>query len=97
MRLGYAAVVLGILHIAARQGGEWLAWITFQRDAILPPFGLILFVATAVVLVLRLIMWYGIVHKKKIPSNAVPVGNDLVYAQKMALEQHATPLPKDLK
>ncbi len=90
MRFGYLALILAVLHTAARQGGEWIGWITFQREYVLPPFGLLMFIATCVVLLLRALMWYGVVHKKVVPSNALP-------EEQSILNAHATPLKASMK
>ncbi len=90
MRFGYLALILAVVHTAARQGGEWIGWISFQREYLLPPFGLLMFIATAVVLLLRVIMWYGIVHKKVVPLNALS-------EDKSILNAHTTPLKSSMK
>lgn len=63
MRFGYLALILAVVHTAARKLPDWVMWSTGNADFLLPPFGLIMLVGTIVVILLRILMYFDI--KKK--------------------------------
>jgi DMSO/TMAO reductase YedYZ heme-binding membrane subunit len=70
LRMGYAAVVLSIIHIGARQYPQWFAWVAGESESLLPPLSLPTFALTCVILAWRLMMEYHLrlVAKKKAPT-----------------------------
>lgn len=64
LRGGYLAIIFAVLHTAARKGEVWWLWVTGQANYILPPMGLLVFVAMIVVLGLRVGMEIDIRRKR---------------------------------
>lgn len=60
LRFGYLALILGVVHTAARGGGDWMLWLTGKADYLFPPFGLLMATGTIVIILLRIAMYIDI-------------------------------------
>lgn len=67
LRLGYAAVILSIIHMSWRNIESWAEYLQGDTLMLFPPLSMIIFVVTLVILLLRLIMQYDL-HQKKSPK-----------------------------
>jgi DMSO/TMAO reductase YedYZ heme-binding membrane subunit len=63
LRLGYAAILLALLHILWRNWHVWLGWLMGRSDSFVPPIGLLVTVAAVTICILRVMMIFG--HKPK--------------------------------
>jgi len=66
LRFGYVAYILIIIHLIALKYKGWISWIQ-EREDLLPPLGLPLFIFALFVIVLRIILEIAIRRNKKRP------------------------------
>ena len=59
LRLGYAAILLSLVHILWRNWQEWLGWLMGRSESFVPPLGLLVTIAAITICILRLAMVFG--------------------------------------
>lgn len=64
LRLGYAAVILSVIHMSWRNMESWGEYLSGDTLMLFPPLSMLISVVTLVILFLRLIMQYDLSQKK---------------------------------
>ncbi|MBI4130799.1 hypothetical protein HY468_05760 [Candidatus Roizmanbacteria bacterium] len=68
LRVGYAGILLVMIHMFILAGPAWKNWL-IRFQPVLPPLSLILFVFSVFVLLLRIALWYSL-RKKTVQTTS---------------------------